>query len=232
MIKLVTFDLDNTLWETDNTIRRAETAMRERLELRVPGFSERFDASATQALREQVIADTPEIAHDVSSLRTEVLFRAARECGCGEDDSRTYAEEAFEVFLHARHRVSYLDGALDLLETLKPRYILVSLTNGNADFVRLGLDRYFAFGFTAADVGTMKPHRAMFDAALERAGVTADSAVHIGDQPIDDIQGAKDVGMHTIWFNPDGAEDSAGASAEVRRLQEIPQAIARLKTGS
>lgn len=229
MIKLVTFDLDNTLWETDNTIRRAETDMRERLERRVPGFSERFDFQATQALREQVIADMPEIAHDVTSLRTEVLFRAARECGCSEDDALAYAEEAFEVFLHARHRVSYLDGALDLLEILKPRYILVSLTNGNADFMRLGLDRYFSFGLTAADVGAMKPHRAMFDAALERTDIAAAAAVHIGDQLIDDVQGARDVGMHTIWFNPDGAEDSVGASAEVSRLPEIPEAIASLE---
>lgn len=228
MIRLVTFDLDNTLWETDNTIRRAESEMRDVFSRRVPDFSERFDFHATQALREQVIADTPEIAHDVSRLRTEVLFRAARDCGCSEDDARAYAEEAFDVFLHARHRVSYLDGALDLLTTLKPRYILVSLTNGNADFMRLGLDRYFLFGFTAADVGAMKPHRAMFEAALERSGVTADDAVHVGDQPIDDVQGAKDVGMHTIWFNPDGARDTVGATAEVSRLREIPQVIARL----
>ena len=230
MIRLVTFDLDNTLWETDNTIRRAESDMRDAFNRRVPDFSERFDFHGTQALREQVIADTPEIAHDVSNLRMEVLFRAAKECGCAEDDARAYAEEAFEVFLHARHRVSYLDGALDLLEALKPRYTLVSLTNGNADFLRLGLDRYFSFGFTAADVGAMKPHRAMFDAALERTGVAADDAVHIGDQPIDDVQGAKNVGMHTIWFNPDGARDTVGASAQVSRLQEVPQAIARLKS--
>lgn len=229
MIRLVTFDLDNTLWETDNTIRKAESDMRDAFSRRVPGFSERFDFRATLALREQVVADSPEIAHDVTRLRKEVLFRAARECGCGEDDARTYAEEAFDVFLHARHRVSYLDGALDLLTTLKPRYTLVSLTNGNADFMRLGLDRYFSFGLTAADVGAMKPHRAMFDAALERTGVAADDAVHIGDQPIDDIQGAKDIGMHTIWFNPDGAKDTVGASAQVGRLQEIPQAIARLE---
>ena len=229
MIRLVTFDLDNTLWETDNTIRKAESDMRDAFNRRVPDFSERFDFHATQALREQVIADTPEIAHDVSILRTEVLFRAAREGGCEENDARAYAEEAFEVFLHARHRVSYLDGALDLLETLKPRYILVSLTNGNADFLRLGLDRYFAFGFTAADVGAMKPHRAMFDAALERTGVAADDAVHVGDQPIDDVQGAKNVGMHTIWFNPDGARDTVGASAEVSRLREIPNVITLLK---
>lgn len=228
MIKLVTFDLDNTLWETDNTIRRAESDMRDTFSRRVPDFSERFDFHATQVLREQVIADTPEIAHDVSSLRTEVLFRIARECGCGEDDARAYAEEAFEVFLHARHRVSYLDGALDLLTTLKPRYTLVSLTNGNADFIRLGLDRFFSFGFTAADVGAMKPHRAMFDAALERANVAADDAVHIGDQPIDDVQGAKNVGMHTIWFNPEDAKDIVGASAQVSRLGDIPHAIARL----
>ena len=229
MIRLVTFDLDNTLWETDNTIRRAESAMRDALNRQVPDFAERFDFHATQALRDQVVADRPEIAHDVSSLRKEVLFRAARACGCAEDDARTYAEGAFEVFLLARHRVSYLDGALDLLTTLRSRYTLVSLTNGNADFARLGLDRYFAFGLTAADVGAMKPHRAMFDAALERANIAADEAVHIGDQPIDDIQGAKDVGMHTIWFNPDGAKDTVGASTQVSRLREIPQAIARLE---
>ena len=228
MIRLVTFDLDNTLWETDNTIRRAESEMRDRLDLRVPGFSDRFDFRATTALREQVVADTPEIAHDVTRLRKEVLFRAARECGCGDDDARAHAEEAFEVFLRARHVVSYLDGALDLLTTLSPRYTLVSLTNGNADFMRLGLDRYFSFGLTAADVGAMKPHRAMFDAALARTRIPANDAVHIGDQLIDDVRGARDVGMHTIWFNPGGAEDSVGANAQVSRLQDIPGAIALL----
>ncbi len=228
MIRLVTFDLDNTLWETDNTIRRAESDMRGRLDLRVPGFSERFDFHATAALREQVVADVPGIAHDVTRLRKEVLFRAARACGCGEDDARAYAEEAFEVFLRARHAVSYLDGALDLLATLTRRYTLVSLTNGNADIMRLGLDRYFSFGLTAADVGAMKPHRAMFDAALERTGIAARAAVHIGDQPIDDVQGARDVGMQTIWFNPGGAEDSVGANAQVSRLRDLPDAIALL----
>ena len=228
MIELVTFDLDNTLWETDNTIRRADADMRERLNRRVPGFSELFDFHATRALREQVVADTPEIAHDVSLLRKEILFRAVRQCGCGEDDARTYATEAFEVFLRGRHRVSYLDGALDTLSTLARSYTLGALTNGNADFMRLGLDRYFSFGFTAADVGASKPHRAMFDAALARTGISADAAVHIGDHPIDDVQGARDVGMHTIWFNPDGASDPVDASAQVGRLQEIPQAIALL----
>ena len=229
MIRLVTFDLDNTLWETDNTIRRAESDTRECMDRRVPGFSRRFDFSATQALREQVVRDTPAIAHDVSRLRKEVLFRAALECGCGEDDARACADEAFEVFLRARHRVSYLDGAIELLATLVPKYTLVSLTNGNADFERLGLDRYFSFGLTAADAGAMKPHPEMFRAALARAGVAADAAVHVGDQLIDDMRGAKDVGMHTIWFNPDGASDTVGASAEVSRLQEIPQAISLLE---
>ena len=229
MIRLVTFDLDNTLWETDNTIRQAETDMRDRLNQRVPGFSDRFDFHATHALREQVVADTPKIAHDVSLLRKEVLFRAVRQCGCGEGDARAYATEAFEVFLRARHRVSYLDGALDMLSTLARSYTLGALTNGNADFMRLGLDRYFSFGFTAADVGASKPHRAMFDAALARTDIAAAAAVHIGDHPIDDVQGARDVGMHTIWFNPDGASDAVNASAQVGRLEEIPQAIALLE---
>ena len=41
----------------------------------------------------------------------------------------------------------------------------------------------------------------MFEAALGHNGARPEEAVHIGDHPIDDIQGAASVGMHTVWAN-------------------------------
>lgn len=230
MIELVTFDLDNTLWETDNVIRRAELASRDWMTRRVPEFGERFDAASLWALREEALERQPAIAHDVSRMRLAVLREAAMLCGCTEAEAERLAKGAFDEFLRLRHEIAYYEGALATLAVLAERYTLGALTNGNADFTRLGLDRYFSFGFTAADVGASKPDPAMFEAALAKARVPASATVHVGDQPVDDIKGARAVGMHTIWVNFDGAGDgtAVGATAEVRRLDELPGTIAAL----
>ena len=230
MIELVTFDLDNTLWETDNVIRRAELASREWMTRRVPEFGERFDTASLWALRTEVVERQPDISHDVSRMRLAVLREAATLCGCSEAEAHRLATGAFDEFLRLRHEIAYYEGALATLAVLAERYTLGALTNGNADFTRLGLDRYFSFGFTAADVGASKPDPAMFQAALAQAGVPASATVHVGDQPVDDIQGARAVGMHTIWVNFGGSGDgtAVGATAEVRRLDQLPEIIAEL----
>ena len=230
MIELVTFDLDNTLWETDHVIRRAELASREWMTRRVPEFGERFDAASLWALREEVVEKQPDIAHDVSRMRLAVLREAVMLCGRPGAEADRLATGAFDEFLRLRHEIAYYEGALATLAVLAERYTLGALTNGNADFARLGLDRYFSFGFTAADVGASKPDPAMFEAALARARVPASATVHVGDQPVDDIQGAREVGMHTIWVNFGGSGDgtAVGASAEVGRLDQLPGTIAEL----
>lgn len=228
MIEVVTFDLDNTLWETDTVIRRAEAAMRDWLVERVPGAAVHLAGEALWRLRETVARQRPDIRHDVTRLRKEILRRALMGCGMVEADAIEYANAAFEVFAHARHQVTYYDGALETLRTLKPRYQLGALTNGNADFERLGLDRYFSFGFTAADVGASKPHPAMFEAALRRTGVPARAAAHVGDHPIDDIEGARAVGMRAIWVNYDGQEVAMDAHATITALPQLPDVLRRL----
>ena len=56
---------------------------------------------------------------------------------------------------------------------LARRHRLGALTNGNADIARLGLDRFFRFAFSAADVGAAKPAPEMFRAALLHTSVMA-----------------------------------------------------------
>ena len=71
----------------------------------------------------------------------------------------------------------------------------------------------------------------MFHVVLERAGVTADEAVHVGDQPLYDIEGAHRAAMRSIWLNRDGADwpaEVAPATAQITSLADLEQAIAGL----
>ncbi|MYA17369.1 MAG: HAD family hydrolase [Gammaproteobacteria bacterium] len=227
VIRLVTFDLDNTLWSVDVVIGRAEARMRDWIRPRVA----EYDALAREyhaAIRDSVIAANPGIVHDISLLRERVLLATFELCGYARATAAALAAGAFAEFLEWRHRIEYYDGALDVLEALAGRYTLASLTNGNADFARLGLDRYFAFGYCAADVGLSKPHTAMFERAMAHAGVTPAEAVHVGDHAVDDVQGATDAGMATVWVNLDASAQDPGASATVTSLHEVPRAIANI----
>ncbi|MDE0659425.1 MAG: HAD family hydrolase [Gammaproteobacteria bacterium] len=229
MIRLVTFDLDNTLWSVDVVIGRAERRMHDWLRPRVPEY-QRLAKADHAALRDGVIADNPGIVHDISLLRERVLAETIEHCGYPRPRAAELAAGAFAVFLDWRHRIDFFAGALDVLDTLASSYTLASLTNGNADFARLGLDRYFSFGYCAADVGASKPHTAMFERAMAHAGVTPGEAVHIGDHAIDDIEGATAAGMATVWVNLVGSDATPDATATVTSLSQLPTTLAGLES--
>ena len=231
-IRVITFDLDNTLWDVVPVITGAERRMAAWLEERVPEAMSLYrDGRAVAGMRAALIEEQPAIVHDVSRMREELTLRCIRGVGRDDEAARRLARGAFEVFLDARHEIEFFDGAIDALERLSRNYTLGSLTNGNADPGRLKLGRYFSFGFSAAQVGAGKPAPAMFEAALRHNGVLPDEAVHIGDHPVDDIQGAASVGMHTVWVNgpqqrlPRSEECAAAATVKIERLDELDEAI-------
>ena len=227
MIRLVTFDLDDTLWSVDAVIGRAESKMLDWLRPRVPEYDGVRGADHAVIL-DAVIEANPGITHDISLLRERVIAATIEHCGYLRAVAATLAGGAFEEFLDWRHRIEFYPGALDALETLAGTYTLASLTNGNADFARLGLDRFFSFGYCAADVGAKKPDTAMFERAITDAGVTPGEAVHIGDHVVDDVQGATAAGMATIWVNLVGSDEEPGATAMVTDLDQLPEAVADL----
>ncbi len=227
--RVITFDLDNTLWDVGDVIRRAEGQMRSWLDVQAPEYSQRFDQAAIFDLRSQLVAAQPKLRHDLSALREEILYAALRQCGYKPASARSLATAAFRKFFEARHDVVYFAGALEVLEELAGNYRLGALTNGNADVSKLGLDRYFSFAYSAADVGASKPAPDMFKAALKHCGAKPHDGIHIGDHLIDDVQGAAAVGMHMIWVNhheeslPPG---SCAPTSTVASLQELPACVA------
>ena len=77
--------------------------------------------------------------------------------------------------------------------------------------------------------GIAKPDARLFHEALQRGGATAETAVHIGDHPGDDIAGAQQAGLRAIWFNPAGKvwEADRLPDAEIRSLTDLPAVLAR-----
>lgn len=228
-VRVVTIDLDNTLWDVGEVMRRAEQQMRSWLDVEAPEYSEQFDQAAILLLRKQIVAADPALRHDLSALREEVLFQAISHCGYAPAAARVLAKNAFLRFFEARHDVVYFNGALEVLETLAAHYQLGALTNGNANVEKLGLDRYFSFAFSSADLGASKPAPEMFRAALDHCGAQPRQGIHIGDHLIDDIQGAAAVGMHTIWVNHNAETLPAGSCVPtntVVNLHELPLCVA------
>jgi len=65
---------------------------------------------------------------------------------------------------------------------------------------KLGFSLYFNSILVSDDVGWRKPHPKIFEEALKRLDKNVDQAVFVGDNPIEDIQGAKGIGMKAIFI--------------------------------
>ncbi len=98
------------------------------------------------------------------------------------------------------------DDVLSTLATLKQQKLILGLlTNATRDTIsvyhKLGLEPYLDFVVTSEEVGSDKPKPPIFLAALDRAGVKASEAAHIGDQYEIDVVGARGVGIKPILID-------------------------------
>jgi len=224
MIKALTFDLDDTLWEVWPVVEHAEQLLYEWLAGYYPRIATRFTSLELRELCDEIAADQPTIAHDRTRLRKEALQLAARRAGYSEFD----VEAAFAVFFAARNAVELFAEVRPTLKRLARRYTLASLSNGNADLRLIGLDDVFAFSLNAIDVGAAKPEALMFEEACRQLQVLPEQVVHIGDDPIHDVQGGLEAGFRTVWVNRNGRDWPGGAraDAEISNLAELEAVLA------
>jgi putative hydrolase of the HAD superfamily len=68
-----------------------------------------------------------------------------------------------------------------------------------ASLRKLGIHKFFNATVVSEDAGWRKPHKRIFQTALQRLHVTAEETIYIGDSPLEDIEGAKTVGMKTVF---------------------------------
>lgn len=196
-IRAVAFDLDNTLWDIVPVLERAELRLHAWLREHCPRIPERISIEEMRAARESLAREEPHNAHDFTYLRVASLARHARECGYDEE----LALRAFEVFFAARNDLEPFADVRPGLERLRSRFPLATLSNGNADLARIGLSEFFVLSLNARQIGVGKPHPRCFQRLVEGFGVRPRDIVYVGDDPVLDVEAAREAGLSTVWVN-------------------------------
>lgn len=231
-LRVITFDLDNTLWDVEPALLRAEEVQRQWLIEHRPGAIDGPDPEQLWELKRRLWRANPELAHDVSAMRRIFLEQVQLDAGYGAARAREGSEEAFKAFLAERQRVELYPGALEVLAELAERFCLGALTNGNADIYRTEAGPYFEFAYQAEQVGASKPTAAMFEAALARTGAKPAEVLHVGDSVDHDVLGAQRVGLRTVWINA-GNESWTQATppdATIRHVTALAEVVHRLNS--
>jgi putative hydrolase of the HAD superfamily len=94
---------------------------------------------------------------------------------------------------------------------------------------RYGLLDHFSVLTYSDEVGYRKPHLQIFRETLRQAGSDPARAVHVGDNPVDDVAGAKGAGMLAVHFSPRGeASYAQRPDAVVVHLGHLPELLRTL----
>lgn len=224
--KVITLDLDDTLWDAAPTLARAERRVHDWLGANYPELARRCSIETMREHRRRLAEAEPQLRHDLSALRRISLARLARAHGHPE----TLADEALAVFLEVRSEVSCYPEVLPVLQHLQRRFRLVALSNGNADVRRTAVGALFDHALSPATVGTSKPDPAMFRAVMAATGAAAADITHVGDEPGTDILGAQRAGVRSVWVNRGGGawpDTVSRPDAEIATLAELPGLLGR-----
>ena len=108
------------------------------------------------------------------------------------------------------------DKLLDYLNSKGIRTGVISNYCFSGNALKRLLDRLlsrnkFEFVLASSDYIFRKPHRIMFDIALQKSGLSADKVWYCGDHVVADVQGSKIVGMFPVLY--EGITDGTNPSA-------------------
>lgn len=226
MIKVITFDLDGTLWDVEPVIVNADKKVFSWLTEHVPVVTQKMTTEELAKWRMDYYQQHTHLQHQISQVRIDSMRELFLKFGYNHKDSSQLSEDAFTVFIDARHEVTLFEKVISMLDGLHGNYCLGALTNGNANIFKLDIGRYFDFSFSAEQLNASKPAADHFIATQKHMHCQPSEIIHIGDHLEHDIFGAQQAGCRNIWFNPDKDINTLGIQPdqEVKCLSEVSKA--------
>ena len=118
------------------------------------------------------------------------------------------AREIYDQWSVNHHFEIYDDVAPTLTALQQRGFIVGAISNSHRSLdafrEHFSLEHVITVSVSGAEHGYMKPHRSIFDAALERAKVAADQALMVGDSIAHDIDGALNAGWRAVLLRRSG----------------------------
>lgn len=222
-VKVISFDLDDTLYDNVPVIAAAETWLLQALKQHRPE-STLLSADNLAVIKRQILSSEPELSHDVSALRLRILTQGLRQQGATDTRAAEMAAEFYQGFLTERGKITVPAASHQVLSELGQRYQLAVITNGNLPIESTALAPYFDVVLRAGVDGRMKPAPDMFDKLAHQSGVQLSDILHIGDHINTDVAGALHAGCQAIWLNDQGrntADLQCLPQVELTRLEQM-----------
>lgn len=225
-IKALTFDLDDTLYNNKPIIKRAQHKLDQFLLAHFPACA-KWQARDWLELKKQIISQDPALAHDTSEARIATLTQGLTLLGYSAAEVHQGVDDAMKCFFYYRSDFSVSNNVLNQLKKWAKNLPLVAISNGNVDIDRIGLSTVFQFCLQPGHGIKMKPASDMFTLAATQLAIEPKHILHVGDNWLADIQGARQADFQAAWLNPafDGEIQIKGSGLlphiEITRLDAI-----------
>ena len=215
------FDLDHTLWDFDkNSAFAFDTIFKEQgFEISLPDFLNIYIPRNQHYWK---LYQVNKISHeDLRYYRLKDVFDALQY----EVSDKIIHQLSEDYIKYLPEYNNLFDGAIEILDYLKPNYKLHIITNGFASvqtkkLKNSNIDHYFETITNSEMAGVKKPHRNIFDFALSLANASKNDSLMIGDSYEADIVGAQDAGIEAIFFNEHNS-DIENPVLQIKHLLEL-----------
>ena len=239
-LRLLTFDLDDTLFPCGPVVARANAEL-------VNAFVSRGvsgDAVSAKGIQDQIRVERQRspVPQTYSAMRELAIVSLLRDHGHGQGASTELAKELFDVWLQARHRAAdelLFPGVKDALARCRQRVpdaVFGAITNGRGDPAYMpSVAEFFDFTVSGEDAGVFparKPEAGIYKAALGLAGVAAPYWAHVGDCLVNDVAASKALGARTVWLDLEVEQGEAAFTFSTASPQEQAERRARAEAAA
>ena len=198
----VFFDLDHTLWDFDKNSEMAfDRIFKNRFpEIKIQDFIEKYAPINQECWK---LYQNDKITHlELRYNRLKFSFDALN-IEISDENINQIANDYIEFLTDNNH---LFDGAIEVLEYLRPKYRLHIITNGFANvqdkkITNALLSEYFETITNSELAGVKKPNSIIFDYAVNVAKASKENSIMIGDCLDADVNGALNAGLDAIFFN-------------------------------
>ena len=225
-ITAISFDVDQTLIDTDQVIMRSMESVRDELMRCVPGERSRsLTVEQMWSIRDREEKGYTGDVRDYDEIRRNSFLKMLEYVGYSGPD---LSQRLNESYLKYRYNdIQPYEDVLPALDALGSRYKLGLLSNGNNYPEYFGLAGRFDFAVFAQDVRIEKPDPRIFRIAAERASCELSQIMHVGDSLESDVAAAQAVGAIGVWLNRKGEANESGIEPdyEITSLTELPSIL-------
>ncbi len=230
MITTISFDGDGTLWDFEQVMRRSLRYALDELQLYVPGEqSSQLTIEKMIQIRDNIAEELKGKIVNLEQIRLIAFQKTLEHIGIKND---SLANRLNQIYLkHRFEDIELYPDVIDTLDILAKKFRIGLLSNGNNYPERCGLAEHFSFIVFSQDYGVEKPDQRFFEIALEKAGCSHNELLHVGDSLKDDVYGAKNAGIKSVWLNRDNKEidNSIKPEYEITNLRKLQATIENIQ---